>query len=137
MLLQALRSRLFWLLVIALIIYVCFIFFGRPASPFRASPRISTTRAPRYPPIPSRLLPYYYWKHRSSHPDSYGDESCTRLAQENDIQYAAAHWQHLKVANGSVYAYSAFWDDRFDEPNVMVLVYSDLTPLPDIYCQLW
>ncbi|XP_022830349.1 uncharacterized protein LOC111359129 [Spodoptera litura] len=55
----------------------------------------------------------------------------------SDLKYAAASWQWLPIVNGSVYIYGAYWDPRFEEPLVRILVYCDVVPLPKLYCQLW
>ncbi|KAH9640358.1 hypothetical protein HF086_001710 [Spodoptera exigua] len=85
----------------------------------------------------SRLLPFRYWNHRSVYPDRYKDSSCMKFPEISDLEYAATSWQLLSLENGSVYIYGAYWDPRFEEPLVRILVYSDVSPLPKLYCQLW
>ncbi|XP_022833328.1 uncharacterized protein LOC111361187 [Spodoptera litura] len=85
----------------------------------------------------SRLLPFRYWNHRSLYPERYKDSSCMKFPRISDLKYAAASWQWLPIVNGSVYIYGAYWDPRFEEPLVRILVYCDVVPLPKLYCQLW
>ncbi|KAG6465341.1 hypothetical protein O3G_MSEX015088 [Manduca sexta] len=85
---------------------------------------------------PSRL-PERYWLLRTQHPGAYSQPSCTRLATRQELTAAAAGWQLLAVPNGSVYLYGGYWDDRFEEPLVRVLLYCDVSPPPPLYCQLW
>lgn len=86
----------------------------------------------------SRLLPFSFWNHRSIYPERYkGSYSCMKFPEINDLKYAAVSWQWLPIVNGSVYIYGAYWDPRFEEPLVRILVYSDVVPVPKLYCQLW
>ncbi|XP_035457483.2 uncharacterized protein LOC118281119 [Spodoptera frugiperda] len=86
----------------------------------------------------SRLLPFSFWNHRSVYPERYkGSYSCMKFPEMNDLKYAAVSWQWLPIVNGSVYIYGAYWDPRFEEPLVRILVYCDVVPVPKLYCQLW
>lgn len=60
-----------------------------------------------------------------------------KFPEINDLKYAAVSWQWLPIVNGSVYIYGAYWDPRFEEPLVRILVYCDVVPVPKLYCQLW
>lgn len=103
-----------------------------PASPAPVAHSVWLT--PRAPP---RLLPHDYWAHRRAHPENYEQLSCSKFPSPGDLERVTASWQRLAVKNGSVFAYSAHWDARGPKPLVRLLVYCDVTPLPNLTCLLW